>query len=245
MINKLITDCKRSVNTYFERKARYMSDETMANEQVTDTQETSQVEAKTYTQEEFDKHMAGLKSSIAKKYEKVYADLGDPEELRKLKTEAEKRRTEEQLKRGEFEKTLQEIVSKKDAEIQNRDRIIKEYKVNTPLLDSAARYKSVNPDQVKALLANQVQLSEDGDVVVVDSKGSVRYTDAGTPVSVDELVREFLTTNPHFVSANAATTNTRSNTGVGASSEFDVSKLDMSNPADRQKFKEAKSKGLV
>jgi hypothetical protein len=222
-----------------------MSDETLATEQVTDTQIESQAETKTYTQEEFDRHMAGLKNSLAKKYEKQYADLGDPDELRKIKAESEKRRQDEQLKRGEFEKTLQEIVSKKDAQINSLSQTIKEYKVNTPILDAAARYKSVNPDQVKALLATQVQLSEEGDVVVVDSKGSVRYTDAGTPVTVDELVKDFLAQNPHFVSAGAATTNTRSNTGVNSSSEFDVTKLDMSNPADREKYREAKQKGLV
>lgn len=222
-----------------------MSDEIMANEQVTDTAKTSQAETKTYTQEEFDRHMAGLKNSLAKKYEKMYADLGDPEELRSLKTEAEKRRTEEQLKRGEFEKTLQEIVSKKDAQINNLTQTIKEYRVNTPILDAAARYKSVNPDQVKALLANQVQLSEEGDVVVVDSKGSIRYTDAGTPVSVDDLVKEFLTSNPHFVAPGAATTNTKTNTGVSSRVEFDVSKLDMSKPADRERYREAKAKGLI
>jgi len=222
-----------------------MSEQTLANEQVTDTQPASQAETKTYTQEEFDRHMAGLKNSLAKKYERMYADLGDPEELRQIKSEAEKRRTEEQLKRGEFEKTLQEIVSKKDAQINSLSQTIKEYRVNTPIVDAAARYKSVNPDQVKALLAHQVQLSEEGDVVVVDSKGSVRYTEAGTPLSVDELVKEFLTVNPHFVAPGAATTNTRSNTGVNSNVEFDISKLDMSRPADREKYKEAKAKGLI
>jgi hypothetical protein len=222
-----------------------MSEQTLANEQVTDTQTASQAETKTYTQEEFDRHMAGLKNSLAKKYERMYADLGDPEELRQIKSEAEKRRTEEQLKRGEFEKTLQEIVSKKDAQINSLSQTIKEYRVNTPIVDAAARYKSVNPDQVKALLAHQVQLSEEGDVVVVDSKGSVRYTEAGTPLSVDELVKEFLTVNPHFVAPGAATTNTRSNTGVNSNVEFDISKLDMSRPADREKYREAKAKGLI
>jgi hypothetical protein len=220
-----------------------MSDEIMANEQATDA--TSQVETKTYTQEEFDRHMAGLKNSLAKKYEKQYADLGDVEELRKLKSEAEKRRTEEQLKRGEFEKTLQEIVSKKDSHINMLSQTIKEYKVNTPIVDAAARYKSVNPDQVKALLANQVQLSDEGDVVVVDSKGTIRYTEAGTPLSVDELVKEFLTTNPHFVAPGASTVNTKSNSGVNSNIDFDVSKLDMSKPADREKYREAKQKGLI
>jgi hypothetical protein len=222
-----------------------MDDNALATETTEATDAPSQAETRTYTQEEFDRHMAGMKNSLAKKYEKQYADLGDPEELRRLKTEAEKRRTDEQLKRGEFEKTLQEIVSKKDAQINQLSQTIKEYRVNTPIVDAAARYKSVNPDQVKALLANQVQLSEDGDVVVVDSKGSVRYTDAGTPLAVDDLVREFLTSNPHFVSPGATTTNTRSNTGVNGNVEFDLSKLDLSRPADREKFKEAKAKGLI
>ena len=236
----------RKQNHHFRKEGTLtMSDETLVNQTTEATDAPSQVETKTYTQEEFDRHMAGLKNSLAKKYEKQYADLGDPEELRRIKSEAEKRKTEEQLKRGEFEKTLQEIVSKKDAQINNLSQTIKEYKVNTPILDAAARYKSVNPDQVKALLANQVQLSEDGDVVVVDSKGSIRYTDAGTPVAVDDLVKEFLTTNPHFVAPGASTANTKTNTGVNSQVEFDISKLDMSRPADREKFKEAKAKGLI
>jgi hypothetical protein len=234
-----------NLSTLQKGRQRDMSDEIMANDQVTDTQESSQAGTKTYTQEEFDRHMAGLKNSLTKKYEKVYADLGDPEELRRIKADAEKRKTEEQLKRGEFEKTLQEIVSKKDAQINQLSQTIKEYRVNTPIVDAAARYKSVNPDQVKALLANQVQLSEEGDVVVVDNQGSVRYTDAGTPLTVDDLVRDFLTTNPHFVSPGATTANTKTNTGVNSAVAFDLSKLDMSRPADRERYREAKSKGLI
>ncbi len=70
---------------------------------------------------------------------KPYEDLGDPNELRDLKSEAEKRQQEQQIKRGEFEKTLQELAAKKDDEIHQRDQVIKEYKVNTPLLNAAAK----------------------------------------------------------------------------------------------------------
>jgi len=78
----------------------------------TNTQETVE-QTKTYTQEEFDNHMAGLKKSMQRKYERMYEDLGDPEELRKLKAEAEKKAQAEAIKRGEFEKTLQELAQKK------------------------------------------------------------------------------------------------------------------------------------
>jgi ribonucleotide reductase alpha subunit len=174
-----------------------------------------------------------MKGSLEKKLLKPYADLGDPEELRTLRTEAEKRAQEQQLKRGEFEKTLQEMAAKKDAEIFKRDSIIKEYKVNTPLLSAAANYKAVAPEQVKALLANQVRLNDDGEVEVVDAKGSVRYTDKGAPLGVEDLVREFLDSNPHFKSATPATTNTKSNFS-GGPGKVDINKLDMKNPDHRK-----------
>lgn len=189
---------------------------------------------KTYSQEEVDNMMARMRGSLEKKLLKPYADLGDPEELRQLREEATKRQTEQQIKRGEFEKTLQELAAKKDAEIQKRDAIIKDYKVNVPLLSAAARFNAVNAEQVKALLSNQVRLNNDGEVEVIDDKGSVRYNDSGEPINVDELVRGFLDLNPHFRVANPSTTNTKSNISGGSSEKLDISKLDMTNPEHRK-----------
>lgn len=209
----------------------------------TENQETA---VRTYTQEEFDQHMAGMRKAIESKFEKRFAELGDLDELKKLKTQAEQQKEQEALKRGEFEKILQEKAAKWESELQQRDSIIKEYKVNSPLLDAAARYKAVAPEQVKSLLQSNVKLNEVGDVEVVGSDGTVRYNDNGTPLSVDQLVQEFLTTNPHFVSSGPSTTNTRSNDGATlGTGEFDFSKLDMKNPADRQKYKQAREKGLL
>lgn len=226
-----------------------MSDDTLATNMVTDTTgdnlENLANATKTYTQEEFDRHMAGLKSSIAKKYEKqlnVYSELGDIDTLKSLKAEAEKRQTEQQIKRGEFEKTLQELAAKKDAEIQRRDSVIKEYKVNTPLLSAAANMRAVAPEQVKALLSNNVRLNADGEVEVVDSKGSVRYNDKGEPLSVEHLVREFLDSNPHFVQPSPATTNTKSSY-TADNEKIDISKLDMRNPEHRKIYAAATKKG--
>jgi hypothetical protein len=47
--------------------------------------------AKTYTQEEVDAMMGRMKGSLQKKLLKPYEDRGDPDELRALKQEAEKR----------------------------------------------------------------------------------------------------------------------------------------------------------
>lgn len=215
--------------------------ETLANNQATDAAEDTENQAqatKTYSQEEVDNMMARMKGSLQKKLLKPYEDLGDPEELRSLKQEAERKAQEQQIKRGEFEKTLQELAAKKDAEIYKRDSVIKEYKVNTPLIAAAAQYRAVNAEQVKALLAPQVRLNSEGEVEVVDNTGSVRYSDAGEPLGVADLVREFLDSNPHFVSAAPATTNSRSNISNGRSSKLDITKLDMKNPADRELYRQ-------
>ena len=217
-----------------------MSDNTLANEATgaTDTTSENLAATKTYTQQDVDNMMARMKGSLEKKLLKPYEELGDPESLRQLKADAEKRQQEQQLKRGEFEKTLQEMAAKKDAEILKRDSIIKEYKVNTPVLNAAAKYRAVNPDQVRSLLASNLRLNNEGDVEIVDSQGSVRYDDRGAPLAVDDLVREFLDSNPHFVSAAPATTNSQSNVSNRSNKPLDITKLDMKNPEHRKVYAE-------
>lgn len=227
-----------------------MSEQSLdTNNQVTDTADNTESQAqatKTYTQEEFDRHMAGLKASLAKKYEKQFSDLGDIEELRQLKTQADSKKLEDAKKRGEFEKVLSELAAKKDAEIQKRDSIIKEYKVNSPLLSAAAKYRAVNAEQVKSLLANNVRLNGEGDVEVIGNDGSVRYSDSGAPLAVEDLVREFLDSNPHFVSAAPSTTNSKSNVSAGSPGKIDITKLDMKNPEHRKIYAEyRKSNGIA
>ena len=226
------------------------SEITSAAVEATDASATTTSQAldtaqRVYSQQEFDDAMAKMKAATLKKALKPLEELGDIEELRSLKTEAERRRQEEQLKRGEFEKTLQELAQKKDAEIQKRDRVIQEYRVDTPLLNTAAQLRSVNPEQVKALLKSQVRLNQDGDVEVIDHTGAVRYSDSGTPIGVESLVREFLDANPHFVQATPSTTNSKSNIS-GTTQKFDPIKLDMKNPEHRKLYAEyRKASGLA
>ena len=213
----------------------------------TDNTENDQAEAatKTYTQKEVDDMAARLKSSLTKKLLKPYEDLGDPEELRALRKQAEKQQTELAMKRGDFEKVLQEQAAKKDAEIAARDRIISEYKIDLPLVNAAAQFKSVNPEQVRSLLKSQTRLNAEGEVEVVDAKGIVKYNGKGTAYTVDELVKEFLDANPHFVQPTPSTTNTKSSHTVDGGTKIDISKLDLSRAEHRKIYAEAKKRGEV
>lgn len=222
-----------------------MSDNTLANED-TGSSETNQAQSvKTYTQEEVDNMMARTKGAVQKKYEKTLADLGDIDELRQLKATHEQQQLELQKKRGDFDKIIADLAAKKDAEIQKRDEIIKSYTVDMPLVNTAAQLGAVNPKQVQALLKSNLRLSETGEVEVLDEKGTVRYSDKGQPFRVEDLVKEFLDTNPHFKAAGPATTQTKSNVNQSRD-KLDISKLNMSNPADRKLYAEyRKSAGIA
>lgn len=222
-----------------------MSDNTLANED-TGSSETNQAQSvKTYTQEEVDNMMARTKGAVQKKYEKTLADLGDIDELRQLRATHEQQQLELQKKRGDFDKIIAELAAKKDAEINKRDEIIKSYTVDMPLVNTAAQLGAVNPKQVQALLKSNLRLGETGEVEVLDEKGTVRYSDKGQPFRVEDLVKEFLDTNPHFKAAGPATTQTKSNVNQSRD-KLDISKLNMSNPADRKLYAEyRKSAGIA
>lgn len=221
-----------------------MSDNTLVEDMGTDpandSVENQAPAAKTYSQKEVDDMMARMKTSLQKKLLKPYEDLGDPDELRSLREQAQKREQEAQMKRGEFDKIIQDLAAKKDAEIQKRDMIITEYKVNTPILSAAAQYGAVNAEQVRQLLSQNVRLNAEGEVEVVDTQGSVRYTDSGKPLGVNDLVQEFLNSNPHFKAATPATTNTKTNISQTAGAKIDISKLDLKNPQDRKLYAQAR-----
>ena len=207
-----------------------------------ETQETT----KTFTQEDLDlvvkERLARERSKLLKKYEGV-----DVEKYNTLIQEQEAKEQEEQAKRGEFEKVLKSTVEKKDSVISQLQNELQNIKVDGNLLNAASSRKAVNPQQVVRLLKDQVRLTESGEVEVLDESGSARYTDKGTAMGVEELVEDFLTSNPHFKMANPGGTGSTSNVADtnGTPGKFDVKSLDMNNPKDREIYKQhMKSKGV-
>lgn len=226
----------------------------MNEEQVTDTPAVEDKqdftaetqETKTFTQEDLDSivkdRLARERSKLLKKYEGV-----DVEKYNQLITEQEQKEQEEQAKRGEFEKILKSTVEKKDGVISQLQQELQSIKVDGNLLNAASNRKAVNPQQVVRLLKDQIRLSETGEVEVLDDSGSARYTDKGTAMSVDDLVEDFLTSNPHFKMANPGGTGSTGNVAdtKGTPGKFDVNNLDMNNPKDRELYKQhMKSKGI-
>lgn len=187
-----------------------MSEEVMESVE-TETTETTQVE-KTFTQDELDRIVADRIARERKKAEKKLEGI-DLEEARKIMQEREQAEIERQKERGEFENILKQTVEKKDQEITAYKQKLHETLVDGSLLSAASKHDAVSPDQVSQLLKGKVRLADDGGVEVLDDQGTPRYNSEGNLLSVDELVSDFLTANPHFVRASGGGTGSMGNAG--------------------------------
>jgi len=189
-----------------------MSDEIMevANAET----ETAAVETqdKTFTQSELDKIVADRLARQSRKFENQIGDI-DLDQARQVLKERDEANLQAQKERGEFESILKDTVSKKDQEINAYKTKLHQTLVDGALLTAASSNNAVNPDQVSTLLKNQVRLSDDGTVEVLDTNNIARYNDKGDLLSVNEAVSEFLTANPHFVRATQGGSGSMGNAG--------------------------------
>ena len=199
----------------------------------------------TLTQDDVNRIVAERVAREKAKFEKKYSNV-DLNLYNQLVEEKETLRQEEMKKRGEFEDLLKTQAEKFNSKIEQYQNELTSIKVDGTLLNEASGQKAVNPQQVVSLLKGNLKLNEAGGVDVVDTNGQVRYDDNGNPLTVSNLVNEFLTANPHFVSAGPSGSGTGQ--GIGRQTpvvDNDVSKLDMNNPEHRQHYaKIMRAKGV-
>ena len=182
-----------------------------------------------------------VKARLAKDRASMYNKLGVDDldtaiNAVKLQKEAEEK---SKIQKGEFEKILKEKSDESQKRISSLQSELRDIKVNKALLSSASRNKAINPDQVVELLKRNVKLNESGNVEILDKNGIARYNSKGELLTTDELVQEFLTQNPHFVTATPSGSGSVSNVDRSELSKpFNLSDLDMSNPADKKKYAE-------
>ena len=202
-----------------------MSDEIMADAVTDAAVETPQVqESKTFTQDELDRIVADRVARTKRQYEKRLdgIDLDEAKSLLQRQQDAE---VEKQKERGEFESILRQTVEKKDQEIKTYKQRLESQLVDGALLTAASRNNAVSAEQVSQLLRGSVRLSDDGTAEVYDANGTPRYNDQGELLSVDQLVGDFLTSNPHFVKASSG--GAGSQTAVGGSTSKPMSAVEM------------------
>lgn len=200
-----------------------MSDEIMEG-QTDQTEAQATEQQKVFTQAEIDKIIEQRIARERKRFEKM-TDGVDLDEARRALEEKQNAELEAAKQRGEFEKVLKSTVEKKDQTIQSLTQKLHQIQVDGALLNAASTNNAVSPEQVAALLKSSTRLSDDGQVEIVDKNGTVRYNDNGELLSVNELMAEFLTANPHFVRATSGGAGSKGS--AGGSTQKPMSVADM------------------
>lgn len=201
----------------------------------------AQVNGKTFTQDELNAIVAKRIAAEQKKFDGI-----DVNEYRELKALREKQETDRLMKREEFDKLLKQTKERYDTETNNLRSELQKVKIDGALLNAASKNKAVNPDHVAKLLKAQVQLDETGNPVVLNDEGQIRYnTETAEPYTIDDLVNEFLQSNPYFMPAGPAGTGSQSNTKTQSSKSIDLSQLDLTRADHRELYKKMKLEGKV
>jgi len=213
-------------------------------EQTAETQEEApqvqEQQTNTFTQDEVN---SIVERRLAKERGSMYKKLGvDDLDIAVTAVKTQKELEEKQrIQKGEFEEILKTRTQEFNKEKSNLESQLKDIKINKSLLSSASRNKAINPDQVVELLKDSIKLNETGNVEILDKSGLARYNKLGELLSTDELVQEFLTQNPHFVSATPSGSGSVSNVGKSDTNKtLNISELDMNNPEDRKIYAEYK-----
>ena len=210
--------------------------ETKVEEKVVE-QTTEQPKVNSFTEEDVNNI---VKQRLAKERASIYKKL-DVEDLETaIEAVANQKKAEEQTKiqKGEFEQILKEKSEEFNKKYTSLESELKDIKINKAILSSASKNRAINPDQVVELLKHNLKLNDAGQVEILDKNGIARYNSKGELLTTDELVNEFLTQNPHFVTATPSGSGSVSNVDRSELSKpFNLSDLDMNNPTDRETYR--------
>jgi vacuolar-type H+-ATPase catalytic subunit A/Vma1 len=191
----------------------------------------------TFTQEQLDNIIKTRLEAEKNKYEKKL------QEEEKQKQEILK---QEQLKeaktKSDLEKIMQERLSEKEQELAKVKDQIKKEKVDNSILSIANKEKSINAQQVVALLKNEVKYNDDGRIEVVDNHSNVRYNAQGELLTIEDRVKEFLDSNPHFRQGSLSGSGSQSAIGGKTVKPFNLQDLDLTKPEDRKAYAEYRKK---
>ena len=195
--------------------------------------EEIKAEQKLFTQEQLDNIIQARIMSERKKYDKKI------EEEEKQKTELLKQKQVEEAKsKSEIEKLMKERIAEKDTEISKYKTEIKKEKIDNSILSVASKNNAINPQQVVQLIEREVKLNDDGRIEVLDNNSNVRYKSKGELLTIEDRVKEFLDTNPHFRNSTVQGSGSKASIGGNTVKPFKIQDLDMSKEEDRKRYAE-------
>jgi len=218
-----------------EDKTQETSAPVEAKEEV--KQEQPKTESKSFTQEQLDNIVQARLMAERKKYERKM------EEEEKQKTELLKQKQLEEAKsKAEIEKLMKERIAEKDSEISRYKNEIKKEKIDNSILSVASKNNAINPMQVVQLIEKEIKLNDDGRIEVLDNNSNIRYNAKGELLTIEDRVKEFLDTNPHFRNATVQGSGSKASIGGNTVKPLNIQDLDLNKPEDRKAYSEYRKK---
>jgi hypothetical protein len=205
----------------------------------TETKVETPVEVKEmrFTQDQLDKVISSRLEAERRKYEKKLQE----EENQKAEIIKQKQLEEAKTKQ-DLEKIMQERLSEKEEELNRYKNQIKKEKVDNSILSVASLNKAISPAQVVALLKDEVKYTDDGRIEIVDNNSNVRYNSKGELLTIEDRVKEFLDSNPHFRQGSLSGSGSQSAIGGKTVKPFNLQDLDLTKPEDRKAYQEYRKK---
>jgi len=203
----------------------------------TNTEVKAETKSNVFTQEQLDNIIKSRLEAEQRKYEKRL------QEEEKQKAEILKQKQLEEAKtKQDLEKIMQERLSEKEQELLRYKNQIKKEKVDNSILSVASNNQAINPSQVVALLKDEVKYTDDGRIEIVDNNSNVRYNAKGELLTIEDRVKEFLDSNPHFRKGSLSGSGSQSAVGGKTVKPFNLQDLDLTKPEDRKAYAEYRKK---
>jgi hypothetical protein len=203
----------------------------------TKVEATQEVKEMKFTQEQLDKVISSRLEAERRKYEKKLQE----EENQKAEIIKQKQLEEAKTKQ-DLEKIMQDRLSEKEQELNRYKNQIKKEKVDNSILSVASLNKAISPAQVVALLKDEVKYTDDGRIEIVDNNSNVRYNSKGELLTIEDRVKEFLDSNPHFRQGSLSGSGSQSAIGGKTVKPFNLQDLDLTKPEDRKAYSEYRKK---
>lgn len=198
---------------------------------------TQEVKEMKFTQDQLDKVISSRLEAERRKYEKKLQE----EENQKAEIIKQKQLEEAKTKQ-DLEKIMQQRLSEKEEELNRYKNQIKKEKVDNSILSVASSNKAISPAQVVALVKDEVKYTDDGRIEIVDNNSNVRYNSQGELLTIEDRVKEFLDSNPHFRQGSLSGSGSQSAIGGKTVKPFNLQDLDLTKPEDRKAYQEYRKK---
>ena len=210
---------------------------TETKQEETNTEVKAETKSNVFTQEQLDNIIKSRLEAERRKYEKKL------QEEEKQRAEIIKQKQLEEAKtKQDLEKIMQERLKEKEEELSRYKNQIKKEKVDNSILSVASSNNAISPAQVVALLKDEVKYTDDGRIEIVDNNSNVRYNAKGELLTIEDRVKEFLDSNPHFRKGSLSGSGSQSAVGGKTVKPFNLQDLDLTKPEDRKAYAEYRKK---